>query len=130
MASANGAGETGRCARVVLSLVIAAESPGSKASSSVIGMAALDLNALHQVVIGERASESCWMLLEHVMSMFEEGPAAAGAVEVAAVLIPGGRQRHDQRLQRDIVAFFGMEEDEKNEDGGDVAATSRTGPAH
>ncbi len=125
VASANGAGETGRCARVVLSLVIAAESPGSKASSSVIGMAALDLNALHQVVIGERASESCWMLLEHVMSMFEEGPAAAGAVEVAAVLIPGGRQRHDQRLQRDIVAFFGMEEDEKNEDGGDVAATSR-----
>ena len=62
---------------------------------------------------------------EAASAMLEEGPAAAGAVEVAAVLIPGGRQRHDQRLQRDIVAFFGMEEDEKNEDGGDVAATSR-----
>ena len=121
VASANGAGETGRNARLVLSLVIEAPSPGSK--SSVIGMAALDLNALHQVVIGEYASDSCWMLLEHVMSMFEEGAgSSAGFVEVAAVLIPGGRQRHDQRLQRDIVAFFGMEEG----DGGDeVAATSR-----
>ena len=122
VASANGAGEAGRSARVVLSLVIEAESPGSKASSSVVGMAALDLNALHQVIIGEHASESCWMLLEHVMSMFEEGTASAGAVEVAAVLIPGGRQRQDQRLQRDIVAFFGMEEEE---DGDEVAATSR-----
>ena len=122
VASANGAGETGPSARVVLSLVIAAESPGSKASSSVIGVAALNLNALHQVIIGEYASESCWMLLEHVMSMFEEGTASAGVVEVAAVLIPVGRQHQDQRLQRDIVAFFGMEEED---DGGEIAATSR-----
>ena len=100
---------------------IFATPPRGTSSTSMIGLAAIDVNALHQVIVSEYASENCWMLLEHWTSWVTSEAAGGTRVEevatppppsVAAVLIPSGKAHTYDRMRRDIVAFFKMEEDD------------------
>ena len=124
----------GRTARYVLSinLVDYASAPAST-STAVIGIAAIDLESLHQVIVGQYASDSCWMLLEHLMLYMTSDEGASSLPSVAAVLLPSGQTQAFQRMQRDVMAFFSMadreaDDDREQADGNNLATSSPPTP--
>jgi len=124
----------GRTARYVLSINLV-DYASAPASTAVIGIAAIDLESLHQVIVGQYASDSCWMLLEHLMLYMTSDEGASSLPSVAAVLLPSGQTQASQRMQRDVMAFFSMADREaddgrerEHDDGINLATSSPPTP--